>query len=52
VGAVLSLATLAIVAWGLRGAHARGTLGVTTLDSSSRIPAGRRPDAGTASPAA
>ena len=41
VGAVLSVATVGIVALGLRGAHERGTLGVTTIDSSSRRPEGR-----------
>ena len=51
-GAVLSIATVGIVAWGLRGAHARGSLGVTTLDTSARAPGARRPDAGSASPAA
>jgi MFS family permease len=33
-GAVLSAATLAIVAFGLRSAHRRGSLGVTIIDSS------------------
>jgi MFS family permease len=33
-GAALSATTLAIVALGLRGAYRRGTLGVTTIDSS------------------
>jgi hypothetical protein len=51
-GALLSFATVAIVAWGLRGARARGSLGVTTLDTSARGPGAPRPDAGTASPAA
>jgi MFS family permease len=35
-GSVLSLLTLAVVALGLRSAQRQGTLGVTTLDSSSR----------------
>ncbi len=51
-GAVLSIATVGIVAWGLRGARARGSLGVTTLDTSARASGARRPDAGSASPAA
>jgi MFS family permease len=38
VGAVLSGVTVAAVAIGLRGARARGPLGVTTIDSSSRRP--------------
>jgi MFS family permease len=38
VGAVLSGLTVAAVALGLRGARARGPLGVTTIDSSSRRP--------------
>jgi predicted MFS family arabinose efflux permease len=37
-GAVLSLATVAIVALGLRWAGRRGSLGVTTLDTSSERP--------------
>jgi predicted MFS family arabinose efflux permease len=37
-GAVLSAATLALVALGLRSARGRGPLGVTTIDSSSRRP--------------
>ncbi len=43
VGAVLSLVTLGIVAWGLRAAARRGALGITTIDSSSRRPKGRTP---------
>lgn len=43
VGAVLSLVTLGIVAWGLRAAARRGALGITTIDSSSRRPEGRAP---------
>ena len=38
VGAVLSGVTVAAVALGLRQARSRGTLGVTTIDSSSRRP--------------
>jgi MFS family permease len=41
VGSVLSAATLGIVALGLRQARRRGSLGVTTIDSSSRAPEGR-----------
>jgi len=37
-GAVLSLATVGIVALGLRWAGGRGSLGVTTLDTSSERP--------------
>ncbi len=37
-GAVLSLATVAIVALGLRWARRRGSLGVTMLDTSSERP--------------
>jgi len=40
-GAVLSAATLALVTVGLRRASARGPLGVTTIDSSSRRPEAR-----------
>jgi MFS family permease len=40
-GAVLSALTLAVVAIGLRRARARGPLGVTTIDSSSRAPGDR-----------
>jgi len=40
-GAVLSAATLALVTVGLRRAGARGPLGVTTIDSSSRRPEAR-----------
>jgi MFS family permease len=40
-GAVISLLTVAIVALGLRRAAARGSLGVTTLDTSGRVPAPR-----------
>jgi MFS family permease len=36
-GAALSAATLVIVAVGLRGAHRRGTLGVTNIDSSMEL---------------
>jgi len=43
VGAVLSLVTLGVVAWGLRAAARRGALGITTIDSSSRRPEGRAP---------
>jgi MFS family permease len=43
VGSALSAVTVAGVALGLRGARARGSLGVTVIDSSSR-----RPDAATA----
>jgi MFS family permease len=39
-GSALSLVTLAVVALGLRSARRQGTLGVTTLDSSNRGPAG------------
>ncbi|CAN5180596.1 MFS transporter [soil metagenome] len=46
VGAVLSLATVGVVAWGLRAAARRGSLGVTTIDSSSRRPE-KRPEGGT-----
>jgi MFS family permease len=42
-GAVLSAATLAVVAVGLRRAHVRGSLGVTTIDSSSKRPDRVRP---------
>jgi hypothetical protein len=51
-GAALSAATLAIVAFGLRGAHRRGSLGVTIIDSSVE-PRARRagPAARPASPA-
>ena len=38
VGAVLSAATVGLVAYGLRSARDRGSLGVTTIDSSSRRP--------------
>jgi MFS family permease len=38
-GAVLSVGVLVIVAWGLRRASSRGSLGVTLIDSSSRRPA-------------
>jgi len=41
VGAALSAATLLVVALGLRGARRRGSLGVTTIDSSSRRPESR-----------
>jgi predicted MFS family arabinose efflux permease len=40
-GAVLSGATIVLVAWGLRAAAARGPLGVTTLDTTSRPRDGR-----------
>ena len=36
-GAALSAATLVIVALGLRGAHRRGTLGITNIDSSMEL---------------
>ena len=42
-GAVLSLATVAIVGLGLRWASRRGALGVTVLDTSSERPAGPAP---------
>jgi hypothetical protein len=42
-GAVLSAATLAVVAVGLRRAFVRGSLGVTTIDSSSKRPERARP---------
>ncbi len=38
VGAVLSIATVGLVGYGLRAARDRGPLGVTTIDSSSRAP--------------
>jgi len=41
-GAVLSLATVGIVALGLRSAGRRGSLGVTTIDSSSERPGAPR----------
>lgn len=41
-GAVLSLATVGVVALGLRLAGRRGSLGVTTLDTSSERPDRRR----------
>ena len=41
-GAVLSLATVGIVALGLRWARRRGPLGVTMLDTSSERPGGPR----------
>ncbi len=41
-GAVLSLATVGVVALGLRWAGRRGSLGVTTLDTSSERPDRRR----------
>jgi MFS family permease len=37
-GAVLSMVVLAVVAWGLRRASRRGSLGITLIDSSSRRP--------------
>ena len=40
-GAILSGATLVLVAWGLRTAAARGPLGVTTLDTTARPRDGR-----------
>ena len=40
-GSALSVATLVLVAFGLRSARSRGPLGVTRIDSSSRRPAGR-----------
>ena len=40
-GAVLSGATIVLVAWGLRASAARGPLGVTTLDTTSRPRDGR-----------
>ncbi|HEX7224092.1 MAG TPA: MFS transporter [Candidatus Limnocylindria bacterium] len=40
-GAALSALTLAVTAVGLRNARMRGTLGVTTIDSSSRAPDAR-----------
>ncbi|MGI8828254.1 MAG: MFS transporter [Candidatus Limnocylindria bacterium] len=46
VGAVLSLATVGVVGWGLRAAARRGSLGVTTIDSSSRRPE-KGPEGGT-----
>ncbi len=51
-GAALSATTLVIVALGLRGAYRRGTLGVTTIDSSleHRVPR-VAPEAGPASTA-
>jgi MFS family permease len=42
-GAALSAATLAVVAVGLRRARVRGSLGVTTIDSSSKRPDRVRP---------
>jgi predicted MFS family arabinose efflux permease len=49
VGAVLSAATVGLVAYGLRAARDRGPLGVTTIDSSSRRPS--RSDRAEARPA-
>jgi MFS family permease len=43
-GAALSAITLAITALGLRNAQARGSLGVTTIDSSSKAPDPRGAD--------
>jgi predicted MFS family arabinose efflux permease len=40
-GAVLSAATLVLVAFGLRSARSHGPLGVTRIDSSSRRPGAR-----------
>ena len=51
VGAVLSGVTVVAVALGLRGARARGPLGVTTIDSSSRRPDADRTPAGEPRPA-
>jgi MFS family permease len=50
VGAVLSVLVLVIVAWGLRRASRRGSLGITLIDSSSRNPAAAAPE--TRSPSA
>ena len=40
-GAAMSVATLVLVAFGLRSARGRGPLGVTRIDSSSRRPGAR-----------
>jgi len=48
-GAALSLLTIAIVAFGLRWARDRGSLGVTTIDSGGSGRAVERPPARSAS---
>lgn len=49
VGALLSAATVALVAFALRSARDRGPLGVTTIDSSSRRPGRGDPEPSPAS---